>query len=76
MGEPGRVWTQEDIDNDMDDEPFICPLSHVACVRAFCEDYGCADKLRVPADEYDVEAGSIHPDELVHRIPRARRKKK
>lgn len=49
---------------------FICPKSGVACVRAFCEDYGCADKAGVRIDANDVAAGSIHPDELIPRLPR------
>lgn len=62
-------------DNDFEDHaepPFICPLSGVTCVRAFCEDYGCADKAGVRIDANDVAAGSIHPDELIPRLPRVR----
>lgn len=58
---------------DYDDfDPFICPLSGVPCIRAFCEDYGCADKAGVPLDENDFAAGSLDPDELMPRIPKVR----
>lgn len=57
------------------DPPMICPRSKEPCVRAFCEDYGCADEAGVPIDEYDVECGSIDPDELIMPPPRVRRKR-
>lgn len=63
-------------DDDGLEPPFICPRTKEPCARAFCEDYGCADQARVPIDEYDVEAGSIHPDEMAPRIPRKRRARK
>ena len=59
-----------DIVDDYDEPPFICPLSGVPCIRAFCEDYGCADQAGVPLDENDFAAGSIDPDELMPRLPR------
>lgn len=52
-----------------DDETFMCPLSTAPCIRAFCEDYGCADQLMVPLDENDFAAGSVDPDELVIPLP-------
>jgi hypothetical protein len=58
------------------DPPLICPMTGAYCVRAFCDDYGCANKLRVPIDEYDVECGSIHDDELILPLPKAKRKRR
>lgn len=56
---------------DEDDfEPMICPLTKEPCVRAFCDDYGCADQAGVPLDENDFAAGTVDPDELVIPLPR------
>lgn len=62
-----------DHDPEHDDAPFICPRTRQACVRAFCEDYGCADQAGVPLDANDLAAGSIHPDELITPLPRIRK---
>lgn len=56
----------------MDDEidfPMICPRTKELCVRAFCDDYGCADLAGVPLDENDFAAGTLNPDELVIPLP-------
>lgn len=53
-----------------DDPPMICPATRESCIRAFCDDYGCANKARIPIDEYDMAQGSIHPDELLLPMPR------
>ena len=58
------------MDDDHSEPPFICPLRGEPCVRAFCEDYGCADKARVPLDQNDFAAGSIDPGELILPLPR------
>lgn len=63
-------------EDDYGEPPFICPKSKEPCIRAFCEDYGCADKARVPVDTYDVARGSTHIDDLIPRIPRFKRKAK
>lgn len=55
---------------DDDDPPMICPTTGSYCVRAFCDDYACANKLNVPLDEYDFEQGSIDPDELCPPLPK------
>ena len=41
-----------------DDPPMICPVTGSYCVRAFCDDYGCANQAGVPVDENDIAAGS------------------
>lgn len=46
---------------DDEDAPMICKMTGSYCVRAFCEDYGCANELEVPVDEYDVACGSDEP---------------
>lgn len=58
-----------------DDETLICPRSKEPCVRAFCDDYGCADKLDVSLDEYDYAQGSTNFDELIPRLPAVGRKR-
>lgn len=58
-----------------DDDVFICPLTKEACIRAFCEDYGCADEAGVPLDANDFAAGSLDPDEIAPRLPRPSRAK-
>lgn len=58
------------MDDDYLDPPFICPVSGVECIRAFCEDYGCADKAGVPLDANDYAAGSLNYDELMPRLPK------
>lgn len=62
-------------DDYEDDAPMICPMTQKPCIRAFCDEYGCADKARVPITEDDIACGSIYPEKPVPRIPRARRKK-
>lgn len=58
-----------------DDPPMICPATGEPCVRAFCDDYGCANNAGVPVDEYDVACGSLDPDELIPPIPRIGRER-
>lgn len=62
----------------MQDEhaPFICPRSREVCVRAFCEDYGCADNAGVRIDANDIAAGSIDPDELIIPLPASVRRRR
>jgi hypothetical protein len=57
-------------DDDYCEPPFICPLSKQPCIRAFCEDYGCADQACVPLDENDFACGSIDDNELMPKLPR------
>jgi len=64
------------LDYGDDDPPFICPLTQEPCVRAFCEDYGCATKANVPLDDYDYAQGSTNWDDLMPRIPVVRKKRK
>lgn len=59
-----------------DDDQIICPATGAYCVRAFCDDYGCANQARVPVDAYDIACGSEDLDETVPRLPGRRRKKK
>lgn len=59
-----------------DDPPMMCPVSKQQCVRAFCDDYGCATEANVPLDEYDFASGSINPDEQVIPLPRTVRKRR
>jgi hypothetical protein len=67
---------REELEQGWDEHaPMICPRSKEACVRAFCEDYGCADNAGVPIDANDMAAGSIHPDELIQPLPRSVRRK-
>lgn len=56
------------IDHDADPTP-ICPVTGSYCVRAFCDDYGCANMAGVPIDANDIAAGSIDDDELAPRLP-------
>lgn len=44
-----------------DDQPMICKVTGSYCIRAFCDDYGCANELAVPVDEYDIACGSDEP---------------
>lgn len=60
------------MDEDYDEPPFICPRTKEPCIRAFCEDYGCADQARVPLDENDFAAGSLDPNELIMPLPKGR----
>lgn len=55
---------------------FICPRSNEPCVRAFCEDYGCADKAGVAIDANDIAAGSSDPDELILPLPNIGRRRR
>lgn len=59
----------------MDDEaPMFCKVNGAYCVRAFCEDYGCADEVGVPIDANDIAAGSTDPREAVIPLPNSKRK--
>ncbi|MDJ0631067.1 MAG: hypothetical protein QNJ44_22610 [Rhodobacter sp.] len=44
------------MDHD-DHTPMFCEVNGTYCVRAFCEDYGCADALGVPVTQHDRDAG-------------------
>lgn len=64
-----------DIDED---GTIICPTTGTYCVRAFCEDYGCANSLGVPEDVHDHACGTIPLDEiapLIGPLKRPRSKK-
>ncbi len=55
---------------DIDDHaPTICPVTGAYCVRAFCEDYGCANQADVPIDANDIACGSEDIDETAPRLP-------
>lgn len=71
MTQPPDDWN-EDEDHD---PPRLCFYNGSYCDRAFCDDYGCADEAGVPFDEYDVAAGSIHPDELILPLPKLKRQR-
>ena len=57
-----------------DDDQIICPVTGTYCVRAFCEDYGCANQAGIPVDEHDHAAGTIPLDEIAPCIGPRRRK--
>lgn len=59
-----------------DDPPMICPVTGTYCVRAFCDDYGCANQAGVPIDDNDIAAGSEDLDETVPKLPPLKRKKR
>ncbi len=57
---------------EMDDAaPLFCERNGAYCVRAFCEDYGCADAAGVPVDANDIAAGTVDPDEMILPLPAA-----
>lgn len=61
---------------DDDDPPIICPVTGTYCVRAFCDDYGCANEAGVRVDANDIAAGSEDIDETAPMLPPIKRKKR
>lgn len=59
-----------------DESAMICPRTGTYCVRAFCEDYGCANEAGVPIDANDIAAGSEDINETIPRIPKPKRRRR
>ena len=62
--------------DDYEDQPIICPTTGTYCVRAFCDDYGCANLAGVPIDSNDIACGSEDIDETMPKLPPIKRKRR
>ncbi|AVO36610.1 hypothetical protein [Pukyongiella litopenaei] len=62
--------------DDYEDRPTICLVTGTYCVRAFCDDYGCANQAGVPVDENDIACGSEDIDETMPMLPPIKRKRR
>ena len=58
---------------DEEPPPIVCPTTGGYCVRAFCEDYGCANEAGASVTQHDVDCGS-DPDDMPSLSRRRNRK--